>query len=229
MLTDEQKHAFIQDGYIVLNDILPKDLLEKILHDAQIIATKELPTATYVDGELLEFNEPHSAKNAKMGELKAWNQDLFLNYPSFTDIYKIPAFVDLLQELIGFDFQFVLGDLIIIPPTKDILSWHKDGDRPNFPLDQIVVSIYLQSIVGTVRVIPGSHQNEYRLNHVLESEIPLGEVSLPGEVALVLPTGSILLNHANLWHTNDANNSNLTEWLLTLQYARAKDCVMKNA
>jgi hypothetical protein len=229
MLTDEQKHAFIQDGYIVLNDILPKDLLEKILHDAHIIATKELPTVTHIDGELLEFNEPNSAKDAKMGELKGWYKRIFLNYPSFTDIYNIPAFVELLQELIGFDFQLVFGTLIIIPPTKDILRWHKDDNILNFPVDQIVVSIYLQSTVGTVRVIPGSHQNEYPLNHVLENEIPLGDVSLPGEVALVLPTGSILVNHANLWHTNDANNSNLTEWLLTLQYARAEDCVIKKA
>lgn len=227
MLTYEQKQTFIKDGYLVLNELLSEDLLDKILQEAHLIAAKDLPTATYIDGAFLEFKEPNSAKGGKLGSLRAWGESVLLNYPSFANLLKIPTFTELLQELVGFDFQLVSGYLILFPPSQYIVPWHKDGDHPDFPSDQIIASIHLQNLLGLVRLMPGSHQNQYPLNHVLESEIPPGEVTLSGEV--LVPNGTVVINHANLWHTSNANNSDLDQWLFVLQYARSKNCVMEEA
>ena len=116
VLTPENQAFFEQQGYLLVEDALPADVLA-----ALNAATDEL-YARDADAGRLE----------KSGKLNMRN--CIVEHPAFLQLLDWPATVPLAWQLLGWNIQMLTSHLIVLPsgdePAEDAknkLGWHRDG------------------------------------------------------------------------------------------------------
>jgi len=208
ILKPEEEQVFLRDGLV---------LAERRMPDAGIAelraAVDELLAARFPDGQGRTYREDFAGQYVRDGH----KQDPRILTAALLDF----PLADTIRCLLG--PRIVLRNTnirVTQPGSGDDTIWHTDyrpHTTPTPPLPSvppvITVLIYLDAAnheTGPIYVVPGSHDRP--------EQPPPTHDDLPGQVAVCVQPGQIVLMNAALWHRGGANHSPTTRRrLLTLQ------------
>lgn len=215
---DRKSRQLHADGYCVIPGALT----------APMLANTRALAADIVAG----ISQNHRERNRSQGSLI-----LLSDYPAFAELITNASDRGFFDRL-GFpDPRFSSGYLISKPPNGPALFWHQDWWGWDDPLSyrdeiaQVFAFYYLTDTTrtnGCLRVLPGSHRRRHMLHDVPDAhDESLGRVehpdnpvyqSAPGEVAVDVEAGSLVIGDARLLHGTYANRSDEERTLITLWY-----------
>ncbi len=180
-----------------------------------------------------------------LADIRACHDRLVARHPEFTDycpavlafdtgflnVARIPAILDMVEQLIGPDFALWNSSFFAKPARVGTKTpWHQDGEYwPIRPLATCSVWIAVDPAStenGCLRVIPGSHRHRQLGRHDFNGAEGL---SLPLELRaeefddatardIVLDTGQVSLHDIYLAHGSEANRSATPRRGMTLRY-----------
>jgi ectoine hydroxylase-related dioxygenase (phytanoyl-CoA dioxygenase family) len=201
--------AFHRDGYLLLHNILPPDLVVQLKDDLDHALTQ--PDQK---NEMLELR-------MRMFEISPANLRLF-------DWEPIVSFA---ESLISPDCHVIHNNSFRTPPGGGISTWHQDdpphllvthGEPPTnirLPVLLFTANYYLTDVTeteyGPTEVIPGSH---------LFGAAPPGDMQGTQWQERVVPclgkAGSVVMFNNQVWHRGAPNRSERTRYMTQVSYAR---------
>lgn len=219
LATPEEIGAFVRDGYLVRERLVPMDQVERLRAALEETVAREGSSRRLALGSRQGQTEDHapsgplSPRSAERREPRAERQafgGVFLRHmsdkhPLFLQMLNFPPAVSVARALFG-PFVQMRGftGRVCRPGDPHETVWHfhqrlvPEPLPPMFSRPQSMdVLIYLDDIDdenGPLCVLPGSHN---RLNEDLEAS---DFEEKPGQVILRLPAGSCVLAHGALWH-----------------------------
>jgi ectoine hydroxylase-related dioxygenase (phytanoyl-CoA dioxygenase family) len=219
MRTSTQRARLLEDGYCVVERILPPEMLERLRDVTDNLVAKQDPErlrrARATGSMIPAVSDPF------MAELIAWPPAL----AALADLgYPHPTFSD--------------GWIISKPPHSPCLFWHYDWfaweDPRSYEAEppQLFLMYYLVDTDignGCLRVIPGSHVRHNPIHDLLAAphSRELTEArdmdavefsSRPDEVSLPVKAGDLVIGDARLLHAAHANDTGERRTLITLWY-----------
>ncbi len=212
-LTERERQAFEQDGFLVIEDALPQRLVEELTAVVDRLDAQYRPVLGRGPHEMLSLRD-------FIGK-----DDLFL------ELLDWPRAFPKVWGILGWHIQLYHTHMNVTPPlppgeqsARKRLQWHQDSDRLNRDLESdprprisLKVGYFLTDTTepgrGNFTVVPGSHLKN-RL------ELPADGVSDPaGAVAVPVPAGAAVLIDRRLWHTPSPNYSDVTRKVLFYGYS----------
>lgn len=179
MLSEAQKQSFERNGFLVVPDAVPLELLQAIRVEAETMAHAEPP-------------EVHR---------RVWHERALFRRPIFRKILDARCLIESAQDLIGDDVQLLALDLLLVRAGHGNVGWHRDVSFVSNKTLSMNTGIYLQDLtdeIGPLHVWPGSHRQEDwkpENNHVKDA------------VKVLAKIGSAVFFDAALWHSASPNAS----------------------
>ncbi|MCC6794546.1 MAG: phytanoyl-CoA dioxygenase family protein [Candidatus Hydrogenedentes bacterium] len=236
MLTDAQRKHYEEEGYVLINNVLSRDEIDRYKTRARELANGAIPPGAekmlvrdvrVVKGEV-HVDDPEKGIWKLMQP--DWYDKTFEPYPA------TPAILDVVEGLIGPDIKAFLTMMIYKPPGVHAdHPFHQDSFYFAFgPHDLILGSwIALDKTDienGTLVVLPRSHRLD-----LIDHDTPRGDMvnfgvfgahgyegSQQGEVALNLEPGDGAFFHSRLLHRTGPNTSTRHRRVMTVHFASAK-------
>jgi ectoine hydroxylase-related dioxygenase (phytanoyl-CoA dioxygenase family) len=181
MITNEERERFLNDGYLVVEDVLQGDHLETIRE-------------TFDEAWEANGNQPCS-------------QHELLRYQPFRDLVEHPPIFDRHRAIFGNQTQLLQYDLLRQGPRNETFpdrAWHRDfafpGDTP-LSINTILFIDDISDETGPTRVVPRSH-----LGTTGPSAEEVGR-PIEGEVAVTCSAGTAIFINSAIWHTGGRNES----------------------
>ncbi len=206
MLSDEQIRRYGEDGYVI--------------PDFQLCAET-----------VADIRAAHDRLLAKHPQFADYCPALLAYDTSFLNIARMPALLDMVEQLIGPDFALWNSSFFAKPAHRGSKTpWHQDGEYwPIRPLATCSVWIAVDAATpanGCLRVIPGSHRQRRLGKHDYNGADGL---SLPLEIRadeydehtardIVLDVGQVSLHDIYLIHGSEPNLSKQARRGMTLRY-----------
>ena len=180
-----------------------------------------------------------------LDDIRAGHDRLLAKHPEFTDycpsvlafdtgflnIARIPAILDMVEQLIGGNFALWNSSFFAKPARVGTKTpWHQDGEYwPIRPLATCSVWVAVDPATtenGCLRVIPGSHrrrelgQHEFNGAEGLSLPLELRDDEFDETAArdIVLETGQVSLHDIYLVHGSEPNRSAVSRRGMTLRY-----------
>jgi ectoine hydroxylase-related dioxygenase (phytanoyl-CoA dioxygenase family) len=181
MLSDAQKRAFDEAGYLVIEGVLRGELLARVRGASEALSAQEPPQVSR----------------------RIWHERALFRRSAFREILDVPELVESARDLIGEDVQLLALDLLLVRSGAGGVGWHRDVTFVCDKTLSINTGIYLQDMTeetGPLRVVPGSHRWERGPDQP-------GADPLREEVRVPVPAGAAVFFDAALWHTGDRNRS----------------------
>ena len=199
-LTEEERRQFAEDGFFIVRDVLPLDLV------AQLIPIVDRLDAEARPQKGLEKHQMHNffdfiGKDELFLELLDWPK-------TFAKVFGI----------LGWHIQLYHSHLIVTPPLDGVvparkrLGWHQDSGRLNLDMEtqprpriSLKVAYFLTDCTETNRgnfhAVPGSHLKN-------EIEMPADEDLDPvGTVPIQVAAGDAVFFDRRIWHAAGHNFS----------------------
>ncbi|WP_167859768.1 phytanoyl-CoA dioxygenase family protein [Paenibacillus cymbidii] len=179
MFTPEEKRFFLEQGYLVVPNIIEGEHLQRV-QDA--------------------FDTAWANEGAPC------NQHKLLKYGVFRDLIEHPPILDRHKAIFGNQVQLLQYDLLRQAPGSKFPErmWHRDfvfpGDRP-LSINTILFIDDITEEKGPTRVVPRSHMGE-QLPPSDRKNVPL-----EGEIAVEVPAGSAIFINSAIWHSGARNRS----------------------
>ena len=200
VLTESERLAFEQDGYLIIEDVLEPELVAKLTEATDRVDQIERQKQGLGPQDRLSVRD-FVGMDADFVELV----DLYKTFPKVWGI-------------LGWNIQMYHSHLVVTPPQPGAkqqgdrrLSWHQDSDRLNHEMEtsprpriSIKVAYFLSDTSepdrGNFMVIPGSHMQD-------SINLPNGnrKVELEEGVPILAPVGSAVFFDRRIWHTASAN------------------------
>lgn len=205
--TEEQLRRFDEDGYLLVEDALEPDLLERLN-----AAVDRLDARERADKGL--------AADAMLNKFRAVVED-----DTFLDLLDNPKTFPLLWDILGWNIQLYISHLIVYPPEKGGSepapgNWHQDGGRPipemerPHPRLSLKISYWLSDVDtpahGALNIVPGSHK--------LDGKPPACD-SGEGVLPVCVKAGDAVLFDRRMWHRRGINTSERTRRVLFFGYS----------
>ena len=246
MLTTQERDAFINDGYLVIDEAFPPTDLDDLIaeFDASVDANaaearaQELIDQTFPDESfstrLARIVEAAPGRELADGGILYRNLSGKLRSPAMFGVLKHPALLDIVESVIG-------GEILAHPqfnvraklPAQDrsVVPWHQDlGYLEKDAGETMMVNFWLPLVDATkangcLEVIAGSHRMP--LAHHETGLGPAGNFKgltedrlPPGERVLCpLEVGGVLLIQHKTLHRSLPNTSDHIRWSLDLRYS----------
>ena len=206
--TQEQLDTFNDDGYLVVEDALPPQMVEQLNQVVDRIETEERKRQNLSSNQLL-------VKFRTVIE-----DDIFL------ELLDWPQTFPLVWDILGWNIQLYISHLIVYPaePEKDKVlagGWHQDGGRPVQEMERpqprlsLKISYWLSNVDspdnGAMQIIPGSHKRD---------ALPLSSDSDSEKILdLCVKAGTAVLFDRRMWHRRGLNTSNTSRKVLFFGYS----------
>ncbi len=203
--TKEQWKTFLRDGIIIIEDALSHNEIEEYL-----AAIDRLTDA-----------DP----NYKEGD-RFYRQNFVELDPTLAGLIDHPRHVGYAYDIYGELLKLHETQLFLREPMQvQRNKWHPDGARvvpygvfsPVLPL-QIKVAYWLTDLpttdMGNLVVLPGSHRTQYQEAYDTYD-------TLPGELILQVPAGTMTVMHSSIWHKVEPNLSKVTRKNFFIAYCPA--------
>ncbi len=205
-MTDDQRHQFDQDGYLIVPDVLDQSMLDRLL-----------TAADRVDRQERDSKGMNAA--ASMSKFRTIVED-----DVFLELLDWPQTFPLIWDILGWNVQHYISHLIYYPPEPADADpkpggWHQDGGRPVPEMERpqprlsLKVGFWLTDISelenGGIRIIPGSHKCDRPPN--LEDQEKI--------LQLQVKAGTAVLFDRRMWHARGINTSQITRKVLFLGYS----------
>jgi ectoine hydroxylase len=208
----EQLQQFDEEGYLVVEDALSSDMVQKLTVVVDRIDAQERAERGLEPGEMM----------AKFRSVVA--DDLFL------DLLDNEKTFPLLWDILGWNIQLYISHLIVYPPEpKDVdrrlkgLLWHQDGGRPVEEIERpaprlsLKISYWLTDTTipdcGAMRILPGSHRLVDKPAQRDPTEDPEGAIEIK------VKPGTAVLFDRRMWHSRGYNYSNQIRKVLFFGYS----------
>ena len=159
-LKDEERRLFDEQGYFIVENVLPCDMVEALGRIADRIDAERRPNMG---------GGPHSIKN---------HFDIIGRDDLLLELLDWPKTFPKVWGILGWHIQLYHSHLIVSPswpadqkPKKRRLGWHQDSGRLNIDLEttprprvSLKVAFFLSDCTtndrGNFHAIPGSHRND---------------------------------------------------------------------
>jgi len=209
-LTNSERIRFEQDGYLVVENVLPNEKIEDLLEATDEIARTERAKRGLAEDDRLAII------------------DFMGRDERFLDMIDYPRVFPKVWDILSWNVQIYHTHLVVTPPTKGDIpksqdgGWHQDSGRINKELEgsprprvSIKVAYFLSDCskpgMANFRVIPGSHMFN-------KMDIP-AEKQPDGWVDVLCPKGGCVFFDRRIWHRATPNTSDVTRKALFYGYS----------
>lgn len=210
LLTAEEQRTFEEEGYLIIPNAIPLELVER--------ATAALDRVAVDERAKLGVG-PDEAMNIL---------DFIGRDDTFLELLDYPTTFPKVWGVLGWNIQLYHSHTIVTPPNASAgpgqkgLNWHKDSGRLNNELESdpqprisLKVAFFLTdtSQLGRANlyVIPGSH---------VLNKLPVDEQNKPkGGIAVLAKPGDAVFFDRRIWHASSPNSSDVTRKVLFYGYS----------
>ena len=225
MIKEDQVKSFKEKGYLVIENLLP----ENILKDLQKITEDFVEKSKFIkENDLIfDLSDDHTPENPVVRRLK----DPHLNHSVYSDIIKNNLITDVVSKLIGNNIRLEHTKLNFKSAKGgEAIEWHQDwAFYPHTNDDIVEVGIFLDDCGnenGPLLCVPGSHKgpiddhhhNGYFIGAVDPSN---SHYNLETAEPIVAKAGSISVHHVRCLHGSRKNNSEKSRRVLFAGYCAA--------
>ena len=205
--SEEQWDQFMEDGFLVIENALSDDEVDRyveMIDRAAATDPKDDPSKHFGPNNIVE------------------------RYPEFAELVDHDRHVGYMHDVYGELLKLHISQIFMRPRDGSHNMWHPDGARavpygvfaPEMPI-QIKVSYWLTDLpeaeMGNFVCMPGSHRQQY-FDHYDTHD------SVPGELILKVPKGTMTLMHCNTWHRVEPNHSDVVRKNIFLAYCPSWVC-----
>lgn len=180
MITSEEKEFFLQNGYLLVREVLKRDEVSQ--YQAW-------------------FEEAWKAAGGQR-----CNQHELLKHKPFIELIERPAILDRHRAIFGNQTQLLQYDLLRQGPQskQPDRGWHRDfvfpGDRP-LSINTILYFDDMTEERGPTRVVPRSHRGD------AQPPTDMRDKPMPGEVAAYANAGDAVFINSSIWHSGGCNKT----------------------
>jgi len=206
---DAWVEQFHRDGFLVLHDVLPRELIPVLREDLD------------------------AALNAapKTGAMLELQLRMFERSPANLAVFELEPIVSFAEKLVRYDCHVVHNNSFRTPPGGGISMWHQDdplhyevthGEPPKnvrLPVMLFTANCYLTDAeevkFGPTQAIPGSH--------LFGASPPGAMEGTKWERSIVSCTGrpgSVVMFNNQVWHRGGPNQSDRVRYMTQVSYAR---------
>lgn len=205
--TEEQLRQFNDEGYLIVEDALSSDLLERLNAAVDRVEKMERETKGLgPDDMVVKFRT-------------------VVEDDTFLDLLDNPKTFPLLWDILGWNIQLYISHLIVYPPEQKggeirKSGWHQDGGRPvpemerPHPRLSLKISYWLSDVStperGAMEIVPGSHKLDQK---------PEACDSGEGIMPVCVKPGTAVLFDRRMWHRRGINTSDVTRRVLFFGYS----------
>jgi len=205
-ITSEQRAEFDRDGFLIIRDAIPAELLERLIEAQDRVYAQQ-----QADGLL----DPRDQSMHLMGFL---HRDR-----AFLELLELPTVFPLVWGILGWNIHAYHHHIDVHPGIPEDMRktwrWHQDGGRQNLeietepvrPLLSIRTVFYLSDLSepgrGNFMCIPGSHKTS-RLHR--PDDLRADFEQPPGAIEVCANKGDVVLFDRRLYHGRSDNYSDIT-------------------
>ena len=210
--TKEQLEHFDEQGYLIVEDALSAERVEKLS-----------AAADRVDAG--EREKQGLAPGAMMAKFRSVIED-----DAFFDLLDNEKTFPLLWDILGWNIQLYISHLIVYPPEPEDTErktkgahWHQAGGRPVEEIERpaprlsLKISYWLSDTTipqsGAMKILPGSHRMVDKPHQDRPEEDPVGAMEVR------VKPGTAVLFDRRLWHTRGYNYSDVTRKVVFFGYS----------
>lgn len=230
-LTAEQRRKFDSDGFLVVEDALPPDLVSRLL---------TVVDRLYEEGQRTEgLTETHK-----------WDlRNCIIHDDAFLELLTWPKTFPLVADILGWNIKLLTSHLIVrapSPPDADEFwkgeGWHRDGGGSAADMTEphprlfLKVAYFLTDLSekgrGAIRFVPGSNRLMGR---------PAQGEGMPdpyGAIEIQCKPGTAVLFEQRTWHAVGPNFSDVTRkalffgygfrWIQPMDYVQMPERLFQN-
>ena len=225
MIKEDQVKSFKEKGYLVIENLLP----ENILKDLQKVTEDFVEKSKFIkENDLIfDLSDDHTPENPVVRRLK----DPHLNHSVYSDVIKNNLITDVVSKLIGNNIRLEHTKLNFKSAKGgEAIEWHQDwAFYPHTNDDIVEVGIFLDDCGnenGPLLCVPGSHKGPIDDHH--QNGYFIGAVdpfkshyNLETAEPIVAKAGSISVHHVRCLHGSRKNNSEKSRRVLFAGYCAA--------
>ena len=219
MLTREQISAYFENGYLLVEDVVTPERLQRM----QDITHDFIDQSRHVteSNEVYDLDEGHGSENPKLTRIKLPHKQ----HPLFWDVLKNSGITEVLRQLVGPNAVLQTSKLNAKAPGGGAaVEWHQDwAFYPHTNDDMLAFGVFLEDVTednGPLQVIPGSHKGPI-LDHNSTQGVFCGAVD-PSDpefqrdqaVTITGKAGSMSVHHARTLHGSAPNVSDRARLML---------------
>jgi len=225
MLTDAQRAAYQNDGFIVVPDVFSASEIAELRAVTEEFVRASATVAA--NDEIYDLEDSHSAAEPRVRRIKTPHA----HHDAYQRASRHPAVVAILEELWG-SVRYDTGKLNLKSAGYGApIEWHQDwAFYPHTNDDLAAVGIMLDDFTmenGPMMVIPGSHQGPIYDHHGPDGCFcgAIDPVSARLDLGQAVPclgkAGSITIHHVRAVHGSATNFSGADRRFLLFQYRAA--------
>ncbi|HEX8805135.1 MAG TPA: phytanoyl-CoA dioxygenase family protein [Acidimicrobiales bacterium] len=214
-LTEAQVRHYDEHGYLVLDELVPPDLLARATAETDRFEAEVDAFLRSVEGERFTI--------AEAGAI-TFSVHLAARSPTLRRLVTHPRLVGIAGDLIGPDVRLYWDQAVYKKPEKPRrFPWHQDNGYA-YVEPQQYLTIWLALTDATVdngcpRVVPGLHRRGTLAHHYVD---PLGWECLddpPGQLAAPVPAGGAVVFSSLTPHLTGPNTTGAVRKAYIVQYA----------
>ena len=227
VLSDEQRRSYFEDGYLLLDRIVPNDWLER-LREVTAAFVEQSRALTKSDA-IFDLEPGHTADEPRLRRLTSPVEQ----HEAYWQLASESVLADVAVDLLGPDVKFHHSKLNFKWATGgEEVKWHQDIQYwPHTNYSPLTMGVYLYDVgpeQGPLTVLPGSHNEElYSLYDADDTWVgclsPADAAQLDTSRAsdLTGPAGSVTIHNCRTVHSSRRNESALGRPLLLNVYSAA--------
>jgi ectoine hydroxylase-related dioxygenase (phytanoyl-CoA dioxygenase family) len=225
MLTPAQVEQYRELGYLVVPDVLGRELLAEVRRRVDAIVADAAKVTAHTD--VYDLEDTHSAQVPRVRRIKTPHK----HFPFFAELTRSPRITSILAQLIGDNIRLHGSKLNMKSAGYGApVEWHQDwAFYPHTNDDVLATGIYLDDCGaenGPMCVVPETHKGPIFDHHAngyfcgaIDPE--LADAGYAKAVPLMGPAGSMTIHHARLVHGSALNTSGKPRRLLLHEYTAA--------
>ena len=226
MLTEAQRAAYREEGYIVVQEVLDAATLARLRTVTDAVEASAAGASEHT--AVLDLEPSHCPEAPRVRRIKQPH----LAHPFYRDLAAHPGVMAVLAPLIGANIRLRAGGKINMkaPGCGSPVEWHQDwAFYPHTNCDVLAVGILLDDMDadnGPLQVLPGSHLGPVYDHHSQGAfcgaiDVAKAGLDVAGAKALHARAGDITVHHARLVHGSARNSSARRRRVLFYEYAAA--------
>ncbi len=201
LLSDNEKHALDQDGYINLGPLLDEDTLARMRERYDEAIASEGDQAGH------EVSQMHGIGRLSGTVLKPMNRDGLLD-----PLFMHPRLLAVARYVLGTHFRYSSSNYHCPLPGHGHQFLHADWGWGITGAPQVVNAIWMLDDFtddnGPTRVVPGSHRSgQHPHGAMVDGKLLDLNAPVPGERYVTGRAGSCVVYNAHLWHGGTQNRT----------------------
>src|ERR1051326_415075 len=200
MLTPAQVEQYRELGYLVVPDVLGRELLAEVKRRVDAIVAEAAKVTGHTD--VYDLEDSHSPQEPRVRRIKTPHK----HFPFFNELTRNPRITAILAQLIGENIRLHGSKLNMKSAGYGApVEWHQDwAFYPHSNDDVLATGIYLDDCGhenGPMCVVAGTHKGPVYDHHADGSfcgamDPELSDVGYAKAVPLMGPAGPVTIHHA---------------------------------